>query len=62
MQWKNVIEISELAVKVMDLSRKEGNEITLIVSGIDEQSTFAELEKFLLNKECTLSSLFNCLK
>lgn len=51
---KKGMGISELAVKILGLSIKEGDEITLIVSGIDEQSTFVQLEEFLLNKEFSL--------
>ncbi|PKG22629.1 HPr family phosphocarrier protein [Niallia nealsonii] len=48
---KNVMVSSQLTVKVMGLAIEVGDEITLIVSGIDEHPTFIALEKFLLNKD-----------
>jgi phosphotransferase system HPr (HPr) family protein len=51
---KNLMMISEMAVQLMGLAIKVGDEITLIVSGKDEHTTFLELEKFLLNKDLPL--------
>ncbi|MGP7815627.1 HPr family phosphocarrier protein [Niallia sp. 01092] len=36
-------------MKVMDLAVKEGDEITLLVDGVDEQIAMETLKKFLLN-------------
>lgn len=40
---------SQFSLEIMDLAIGYGNEITLVVSGIDEHSAFNELENFLLN-------------
>lgn len=36
-------------MKVMDLAVREGDEITLMVDGVDEQIAMETLKKFLLN-------------
>ncbi|MFL0497894.1 HPr family phosphocarrier protein [Priestia megaterium] len=41
---------------IMDLVVKEGDKITLLVDGIDEQATTETLEKFLLNSNCIKTS------
>jgi phosphotransferase system HPr-like phosphotransfer protein len=50
---KNVM-MSQFAFNIMGLNVEVGDEIKLIVSGIDENSVFMELEKFLLNKDFSL--------
>ncbi|MBD8847286.1 HPr family phosphocarrier protein [Priestia megaterium] len=37
---------------IMDLAIKEGDKITLMVDGIDEQAAIETLEKCLLNSSC----------
>lgn len=51
---RNVMRSTQLVVKVMDLAIKADDEMTLMVSGIDEHPALMELEKFLLNNDRSL--------
>lgn len=48
------VVMSQFAFNIMGLDVELGDEITLIVSGIDENSVSMDLEKFLLDKDFSL--------
>jgi phosphotransferase system HPr-like phosphotransfer protein len=50
----HIMRSSQFAVKVLGLAINAGDEITIMVSGLDEQPTLIELEKVLLNKDPSL--------